>query len=158
MQNLKYFIAAPLIIGGSVALYELATGLTEKPSLDWEHWTEDDWLAGFFAAIMLTTGIYFFVSLHRRTAGLVSGKTLERLREKGRSARAEILELEDTGMTVNDDPVLQVSLRVHDGALPPYQVRIKQLVSRLAAPQLTPGSTADVLVDPANPRIVALNL
>lgn len=61
-------------------------------------------------------------------------------------------------MTVDDDPVLQVLLRVHDGARSPYQVRIKQLISRLAAPQLTPGSTADVLVDSDNPRIVALNL
>lgn len=158
MRNLKYFIAAPLIIGGVVALYSLISALAEKPSLDWEHWTEDDWLAGFFAAILLATGIYFFVSLHRRTAGLVSGKTLSQLREKGRPARAEILELEDTGMTVDDDPVVQVLLHVHDGSYPPYKVRIKQLVSRLAASQLTPGSTTDVLVDPAKPRTVALNL
>lgn len=158
MRNLKYFIAAPLIIGGVVALYSLASGLAEKPSLDWEHWTEDDWLAGFFAALMLTTGICFFISLHRRTDGLVSGKTLSQLREKGRPARAEILELEDTGMTVDDDPVVQMLLRVHDGARPPFQVRIKQLVNRLAVPQLSEGGWVGVLIDPDNPRIVVLDV
>ena len=158
MRNLKYFIAAPLIIGGVVALYSLVSNLAEKPSLDGEHWTEDDWLSGFFAAIMLTTGIFFFVPLHRRTAGLVSDKTLSRLREKGRPARAEILELEDTGMTVDDDPVLQVLLRVHDDTRSPYQVRIKQLISRLAAHQLSKGSTVEVLIDTENPLIVALHI
>ena len=158
MRNLKYFIAAPLIIGGGVALYELAASLAEKPSLDWEHWQEGDWLAGFFAAIMLTTGIYFFVSLHRRTAGLISGKTLSRLREKSRHARAEILELEDTGMTVNEDPVVQVLLQIQDSNKPPYQVKVKQLVSRLAVHHLSKGGVVEVLIDPENPKIVALNI
>lgn len=158
MRNLKYFVSAPLLVGGLAALYSLGASLAEKPSLDWEHWTEDNWLAGFFAAVMLTAGIYFFVSLHRRTAGLLSGKTLSRLLEKGHSARAKILELEDTGMAVNDDPVVQVLLQIHDSDKPPYQAKVKQLVSRLAVHHLSKSGTVEVLIDPDNPLIVALHI
>lgn len=158
MRNLKYFIAAPVLTAGIAAMYALAANLAEKPSLAWEHWQADDWLAGLLAAILLTAGISIFVSLHRRTAGLVSAKTLTRLREKGRPVRAEILELQDTGMTVDDDPVVQLTLRIHDDTRPPYQVRIKQLVSRLAAHQLTAGSTIEALADPDNPQTVVLNV
>lgn len=158
MRNLKYFIAAPLFASGLAALYSLAANLAEKPSPALEHWQADDWLAGFFATILLTTGFSLFVLLHRRTAGLVSGKTLARLREKGRPARADILELADTGMTVDDDPVVQATLLIHHDARPPYQVRIKQTLGRLAAQQLAAGGTTAALVDPDDPNTVALNL
>lgn len=82
MRNLKYFIAAPLIIGGVVALYSLVSNLAEKPSLDWEHWTEDDWLAGFFAAIMLTTGIYFLSPCTAAPPGWFPAKHLHVSRKK----------------------------------------------------------------------------
>ena len=158
MRNLKYIITAPLFAVGIAALYSLAANLAEKPSLHWEHWQADDWLAGFFAAILLTTGFSLFVILHRRTAGLVSGKTFARLREKGMPARADILELADTGMTVDDDPVVQATLLIHHDDRPPYQVRIKQTLSRLAAQHLAAGGTTAALVDPDDPNTVALNL
>jgi len=155
MHFLKYMIAASLLIVAFAIAYPLAIRLFENPSLSWG---EEELLTGFFGLLMLVVGIGIFVSLHRHTAGLVTDKTLSRLRQKGRPAQATVLELEDTGMTVNDDPVVQVLLLIHDSDKPPYQVKMKQLVSRLAVQQLADGNTVEVLIDPENPLIVALHI
>ena len=68
------------------------------------------------------------------------------------------MRLIDTGTTINQDPVVEFVLEVHSQEGEVYEARTRALVSRLAVPQVQPGRTVPVAVDPADRRRVALDL
>jgi len=90
-----------------------------------------------------------------RISGVAEAK---RLQVSGLPATAKILDLWDTGITVNDDPVIGLRVEVSrpDGSV--YAVIIpKSLVSRLDVPRFQPGSTVAVRIDPKDDKLVALD-
>jgi hypothetical protein len=94
-------------------------------------------------------------SLIDRMSGVAEAR---RLQESGLPATAKILDLWDTGITVNDDPVigLRVEVSRQDGST--YTVSIpKSLVSRLDIPRFQPGSIVAVRIDPRDSMLVALD-
>ena len=77
----------------------------------------------------------------------------------GEEANGYVLAIWDTGMTLNDDPIVGLKLRVTRAWGEPYEVTIpKSLVSRVHVPQVQPGQTVPVYVDRQNPARVALGL
>jgi hypothetical protein len=81
------------------------------------------------------------------------------LHASGVAAEAEILSLWDTGITVNQDPVIGLKVEVRAADRPPYPATIeKSLVSRLDVPRFQPGRIVPVRFDPKNPARVALDL
>jgi hypothetical protein len=91
-----------------------------------------------------------------RMSGVSEAK---RLQEAGTPAKARILKLWDTGITVNDDPVigLEVEIAREDGSV--YTATIpKSLISRLDVPQFQPGQSVGVRIDPQDPAIVVLDV
>ena len=86
------------------------------------------------------------------------GGPTEELRANGVSARAEIVEIWDTGWTINDNPVIGMKVLVQPSDRPAYEATIeKTTVSRIAIPQFQPGNVIPVLVDPQNPSLVAVD-
>jgi hypothetical protein len=81
-----------------------------------------------------------------------------RLQEAGVPANARILEIWDTGITVNDDPVIGMRVEIDrpDGTAYPATIP-KSLISRLDVPRFQPGATVSVRIDPQDPAIVALD-
>jgi hypothetical protein len=80
------------------------------------------------------------------------------LQAHGVPATAEILELWDTGWTVNDSPVIGMRVRVHPEDRPDFEARIeKTTISRLATGQFQPGNVIPVRFDPQNPSLVAVD-
>lgn len=83
------------------------------------------------------------------------------LRQTGTPAWATILRLWDTGITVNDDPVVGLEVEVRpspptEGA--PFRAVIpKSRISRLDVPRVQPGETVAVRYDPNDPSRVALD-
>ena len=75
------------------------------------------------------------------------GKRKRRLEEAGVNAQAQILAVQDTGMTVNDNPRVKLTLAVSpaDGSQA-FQVSTKKTVSRVAIPR--PGDVLMVRYDP----------
>lgn len=63
----------------------------------------------------------------------------------GVRARAEIVAVEDTGTTINDDPRVLIRLRADDGV----ELERKVLVSKIAVPRR--GERVDVAYDPEDP-------
>lgn len=90
----------------------------------------------------------------------MSGMTEARdIQAKGQLANAVILDLWDTGITLNDDPVVGLRVAIDRGDGAPYETTIaKSVVSRLDVPRVQPGQTVPVYVDPQNPSRVALGL
>jgi len=90
-----------------------------------------------------------------RMSGVSEAK---RLQATGMPANARILEIWDTGITVNDDPVIgmRVEIARPDGTT--YAAAIpKSLISRLDVPRFQPGATMPVRIDPDHPDLVALD-
>ncbi|MDR3387859.1 MAG: hypothetical protein P4L92_12480 [Rudaea sp.] len=80
------------------------------------------------------------------------------LREHGVAATATIVDIWDTGWSVNDEPVVGMHVQVQppDGAA--FQATIKRyVISRIAAAQPRPGQVIAVRFDPADPGIVAID-
>jgi hypothetical protein len=77
-----------------------------------------------------------------------------RVIRNGVRARATVLKVWDTGVSINDNPQVGLLLEVQpeDGA--PFQAETKKVVSRLNAALIQPGVKAKVVFDPSNPRRV----
>ena len=82
----------------------------------------------------------------------------KRIRRVGQAAEAVVLEIRDTGITVNDDPVVDFRLEVRPVNGAPYEVTTRGLVGRLDVPQVQPGAVLPVAIDPADPLKVALRI
>lgn len=81
------------------------------------------------------------------------------LRASGVAAEAEVLSLWDTGITVNEDPVIGLRVEVRPAGRPPYPATIeKSLVSRLDVPWYQPGRVIPLRFDPRNPARVAVDV
>jgi hypothetical protein len=90
-----------------------------------------------------------------RMSGVSDAKELQR---SGVAASARILEIWDTGITVNDDPVIGMRVEVSPPDGPVYPATIpKSLISRLDIPRFQPGATVSVRIDPKNPDRLALD-
>src|SRR5579864_5738221 len=88
--------------------------------------------------------------------GMSEAKDLQRV---GVSAQAEILSIGETGLTVNDDPVITLGVEVRPADRPAYRATIKRLlVSRLEIPQFQPGRVIPVRFDPRDPTRVSFDL
>jgi hypothetical protein len=68
------------------------------------------------------------------------------------TAEAKVLEVWDTGTTVNDNPQIGMLLEVKPPVGPSFQAEAKTLVSRLNAALVQPGITSQVIHDPEKPK------
>jgi hypothetical protein len=82
----------------------------------------------------------------------------KRIRRVGQSAEAVVLEIADTGVTVNDNPIVAFRLEVRPVTGAPYEVRTRGLVGRLDVPRVQPGAVLPVAIDPTDPLKVALHI
>jgi hypothetical protein len=104
------------------------------------------------AALLLSPGC----TLIDRMSGVAEAKKLQ---ESGMAGSATILAVWDTGITVNDDPVIAMRVEVArpDGSA--YSATIpKTLISRLDVPRFQPGSTVPVRIDPGDPLHMAVDV
>jgi hypothetical protein len=81
----------------------------------------------------------------------------QRLMKDGLPAEAEILAVEETGITVQGNyPMGKFRFRVHPPDGQPYEVTAKCLINRFEIPAYQPGSTVRVLIDPRHRKRVTL--
>jgi len=78
-------------------------------------------------------------------------KKTEALMATGRKGEATILELEDTGTRVNDNPRVDVLLEVRIPGNSTYQIRKTITVPLVRLSQIQVGSVVAVLADPSQP-------
>jgi hypothetical protein len=90
-----------------------------------------------------------------RWSGVSQAKELEK---NGESAQAEILKIWDTGMTVNNDPVVGFDLQVRPEGKPSYDTQTKLRIPRLSISQVQPATVVPVRIDRRNPNRVSLDI
>ena len=107
--------------------------------------------------IIITVIVFFFVF---RFLGNLSkaGQATQQLLLTGIPATANVLQLEDGGMRVNDNPMVNVMLEVNSSQFGTYQTVVRSIVPLIKLAQVQPGQTVNVKIDPNNPQSVALEL
>ncbi len=105
--------------------------------------------------VVISLAVIVFVVIILRKVGAMSAPNRELL-ATGESAQATIVNLWDTGTSVNDNPLVGLLLEVRPASRPPYQVKTSLLISRLQIPQYQPGRVLAVKFDPTNPEKVAI--
>lgn len=121
-------------------------------------------LAGALAAIIAapipgTIMTVVMCSIFYFTFKSVLGPEVEarKILENGVDAEATILEVNETGWTVNDIYyIVNFVVEVRPKDQPSYKAKIRGMISRLTMPQFQPGSIVPVKYDPNNPQKVAL--
>lgn len=82
----------------------------------------------------------------------------KRIRKVGEKAEARIIEIWDTGMTLNNDPIVGFKLNIHPTGKESYETKTQALISRLDVPRIQPGASIPVMIDPADRSKVAINI
>jgi hypothetical protein len=90
-----------------------------------------------------------------RASGLAQARELSK---SGLSAEATILRIWDTGVTVNDDPVVGFLLDVRPVDQPAFRAETKIRISRVLIPQYQLGTIVPVRYDPKDHRRVSLDI
>lgn len=81
--------------------------------------------------------------------------TYQRLLDVGRQGRARVKGLRETGRTTGSDPEVELELEVEFEGVR-YPVVHRQVLSRLAVPDLRLGTSLPVTVDPDNPTTLTI--
>ena len=79
-----------------------------------------------------------------------------RIATVGTPARATVVEVEETGVTVMNAWLVRFVLDVHPGAAADYRVAFRELVPRLAIGHFRPGAEISIMVDPDDPGRVTI--
>jgi hypothetical protein len=112
-------------------------------------------LGTIVAALLVLTGCAAIGSIIDEATG---ADEIRRLREVGVAAPAEILQIWDTGTTLNEDPVVGMEVEVQPVDGEPFRAVIdKALISRLAIPRYQPGELIGVFYDPDDPSHAVLD-
>jgi hypothetical protein len=82
----------------------------------------------------------------------VFGGKKKKLLSDGIQARAVVINVQDTGMTINDNPRVKITLQVQPEGEVPFEITKKQTVSRVAIPRVGDGYL--VRYDPADTSTV----
>ncbi len=80
-----------------------------------------------------------------------------RLQKTGLPGKARILEVRDTGVTINNNPQVKLILEVKNSLGQTYQTQCRVMVSRLNPWAYQPGMELPVKIDPKNDQNVVLD-
>lgn len=82
----------------------------------------------------------------------------QEIRGNGLPAKGTVLKIWETGVRVNDNPVVGFLLEIHAEGMTPYEAETKALISILWIPQIQPGAVLPVKYDPEDPSRIALDI
>jgi hypothetical protein len=82
----------------------------------------------------------------------------QKLLKYGTPAQAKVMEVHDTGVTVNNNPQVKLLLEVQPPIGVPYLVETRTIISRLQPDLYRPGMTIPVKIDLNNKNKVAIDL
>lgn len=80
---------------------------------------------------------------------MFGNKKKRNILENGTQAQAIVLGVRDTGVTINENPRVELTLQVQPEGQPPFEAKKKVTVSRVSIPR--PGDGYWVRFDPSNP-------
>ena len=82
----------------------------------------------------------------------------QEIRKDGAPAMARVVSIRDTGITVNQDPVVAFHLLVHPDGVEAFEAEAKARIGRLDIPRIQPGAEIPVIYDAHDHARVAIDL
>lgn len=76
-----------------------------------------------------------------------NAKKKKLLKERGQRKTTKVISVEDTGITVNNNPYVKITVETTSGT----QATFQQMVPRIKIPR--PGDTIEILYDPSDPTM-----
>jgi hypothetical protein len=114
---------------------------------------------GKTTAVVVMISVLFGCSVITRKINRMTGYSqAQELQKTGQPAEATILEIRDTGMTMNNDPIVDFVLEVRPEGKKAYKAETRMRISRIEIPQFQPGAVVEVNYDPNDPSRVSFNL
>lgn len=138
MKNAKFILFVSLVSGLLPAVILFATGET----------------AGALFALGITAAVFaliWFVFLRNMVRQA-------RVLKTGEPGMARILNVSDTGMTINDNPVVKLDVEVTPRRGPKYNTTTRVLVSRINPGAFSPGMEVPVKIDPNDVSYIAVDI
>lgn len=102
-------------------------------------------------AFFMTGGVLILTGLVMAFVGvrfLMSARVRDRIHEEGVAGQAEVLQMRQTGLTMNNSPRVQLDLRVTTPLHGTYDVTVKEFVPIIMTGRLWTGQPLNVRVDP----------
>lgn len=108
-------------------------------------------------SIVATFGLMVLSMATFLLAAVVGAVANARTLARGEKAEAVVLDLRDTGTTLNEQPVVALRLQVHPATGAGFEAEAEGCIPRLKVPQVQPGARVPVRFDPRS-KAVALDL
>jgi hypothetical protein len=110
-------------------------------------------LYAILGPLLIVGGVVFLV--YRLYLGPLLNQ--RRLQREGEAGMARILEVKDTGITINNQPQVKLILEVRNRLGMTYTAECRVLVSRIHPNQFLPGMELAVRIDPKNEKNVVID-
>lgn len=86
-----------------------------------------------------------------------NNKDAQRIAQTGVPGQARILGVQQTNTRINNNPVVDIFLEVHpSNGQPPYQTKVRRMISMFQISQFQQGAVLPIRIDPADPTNVVL--
>jgi len=134
-----------------IPFFGIFIGMMSMPSGSYD-WVELPVIARYS---IVGTGVMFGLAMLLLFGSYLFGAVLSReVLKNGQLAEATIVNVRDTGTTINQNPVVHLELEVHPHDLTPnFQAETELMVSRLEIPQIQPGAVVNVRYDPDSKEV-----
>jgi hypothetical protein len=107
------------------------------------------------AVILLICVPYVIYGVYSAARGNSSEK--QQLLQSGTPATAQVLSIKQTGTFINNNPQVEMSLRIQPPDGPPYERTTRYVVPIIHASALQANSVIKVRIDPANAERIAID-
>ncbi|NWF65473.1 MAG: hypothetical protein HXY38_14345 [Chloroflexi bacterium] len=107
----------------------------------------------FTAVTLAVTGFIIYKVFGSTFKGMAGNRNVL---QTGVSAPAVILSVQDTGVTMNDNPQARIRLRVMPMGGEPFEAEVTQIVGRFQVAMLAPNASVMVKYDPNDKTKVAI--
>lgn len=134
--------------------FTIFLGMMNMPAGSYE-WTELPLLTRYST---VATGLLMVLStLMLIGAPILSSLQNNRLLSDGQPAEAAVLEIHDTGTTVNNNPIVRFVLEVRPPGGTPFEAETERLIPRLQVPQVQSGAIVYVMCDPQTKAVAIVD-
>ena len=113
-------------------------------------WTMTPWVV-LTVALGIACAFCFIASL------IAGGLSNISIMAKGQDAQATVLSIQETGTTVNDNPVIDFSLEVRPSTSAPFKAVARKTVSLIELPSVQPGQTVRVRYIPGEEQVAIID-
>jgi hypothetical protein len=111
---------------------------------------------GYFTAGVVLVGIAVVLILVGIVLRVAAGKKL-RIQQHGTPGEAKVVSLGQTGMVVNNNPVVEFDLEVTLPGMAPYRTTTRATVPMVALPRVMPGARLPIKADPSEPSKIVVD-